>query len=308
MTDTISQHIATLLRRNDCVIVPGIGAFVATRREALVSENVLLPPAREITFNPAMTHDDGLLATSVSRRLRIPFVQAREKVAAEIDLLRRRLRTEGAVSIAHVGMLRRRSGGRLDFMPGAAWIAMPSVNIVKPSSAVEVTTDREEDRAVAVVRLPLRLRWLRVAAAVAILSVLGFSLSTPIDIDTAHHASLAAPMFTAPEEPEFEPMPEPSGLILNLATAPSTGMISIKEKPAIKTPQPYVIVVGSLPTRAKAEEYIAETGIPSLEIIQSGNKFRVYAAEGSTPEDARAAAATISGFSSRFPDAWVCRR
>lgn len=307
MTDTISQHIATLLRRNDCVIVPGIGAFVATRREALVSENLLLPPTREITFNPAMTHDDGLLAASVSRRLRIPFAQARERVAAEADLLQRRLRTEGAVSIAHVGMLRRRSGGRLDFMPVLSWMSMPSVNVVKPAATVEVKTDRKEDKAVAVVRVPLRLRWLRVAAAVAILSVLGFSLSTPIDIDTAHHASLAAPTFTPPEEPKFEPLPEPAGMTLNLAMAPAAGLVSI-EKPVVKVPQPYVVVVGSLPTREKAEEYIAETGISSLDIMQSGNKFRVYAAEGPTAEAARAAASKISGFSSRFPDAWICRR
>lgn len=307
MTDSISQHIATLLRRNDCVIVPGLGAFIATRSEALVSEKVMLPPSRQVSFNPAMTHDDGLLAESVSRRLRISFTQAREKVSAEVALLHRRLNTEGAVQLVNVGILRRRSGGRLDFTPQGAWLILPKINVVAPAPTIEITSIHEEDKAVAIVRVPLRLRRLRIAAAIAILSILGFSLSTPIDIDTANNASLAAPTFTPPEVSVVEDLPEPEGLHLNLAFAPADGIVNIS-KPVPAKDMPYIIVVGSLPSQAKAEAYIAETGVEALNIHRSGDKFRVYAAEGATAEAALAAAESISGFSSRFPDAWVCRR
>lgn len=307
MTDTLSQHIAALLRRNDCVIVPGIGAFVATRHEALVSSNVMLPPRREITFNPAMTHDDGLLAGSVSRRLRISFTQARERVAAEVTLLQRRLQAEGAVNLTNIGLLQRRSGGRLDFTAHSPWLIMPQINVVKTAPVVKISPEAQDDKAVAIVRIPLRFRWLRVAAAAIIVGILGFALSTPIDIDTAVNASLAAPSFTPPEQTVIRPLPEPKNMLLNIAMAPASSVVSAI-KPVSEAPKPYVMVVASLPTLEKAEMFMAECGDSSLKIFHSGEKFRVYAAEGETPEAARAAAENISGFSSRFPDAWVCRR
>lgn len=315
MIDNLSQHISTLLRRNDCVIIPGLGAFVATGRAAVLVGDVLTPPCREVSFNPAMTHDDGLLAASVSRRLKISFEQARERVAAETALMQRRLRAEGAVNIARVGVLQRRSGGRLEFIPELPWtLTLPAVKAAATAPAFEVVRPIDADgsgKAVAVVRVPLRLRWLRVAAAAVVLCVLGFALSTPIDIDTAQHASLAAPSFTPPEAPAFEPLDEPAGMELNLAMAPADGVVeAVKPAPEPEAkPMPYVIVVGSLPSQAKAQEFIAETGVGTLQVMCSGDKFRVYAAEGETPEAARAAANNnISGFASRFPDAWVCRR
>lgn len=309
MTDTLSQHITTLLRRNDCVIVPGLGAFVATRREAVVSASVMLPPAREVTFNPALTHDDGLLAGSVSRRLRIPFVQARERVAAEVALLQRRLHAEGAVQLPGIGLLRRHSGGRLEFVARNPWLVLPQINIVKAAPALEITTAPADDQAVAIVRVPLRLRRLRVAAAIVVLCILGFALSTPIDITTAHNASLAAPMFTPPEIPEIEPLAEPSDMQLNIATAPADGIVIARKPAPAPAPMPYIVVVGSLPSLAKAEMFISESGVDGLRIYRGGDRYRVYAAEGQSPDDAiRAAAETISEFSSRFPDSWVCRR
>lgn len=313
MTDNLSLHITTLLRRNDCVIIPGIGAFVATRREAGLRNGLMSAPVRQISFNPAMVYDDGLLASSISRRLKITFEQAREKVAAESALLQRRLRNEGAVELSRVGLLQRRSGGRLDFIPAAAWtFSVPAIEAVpvKPSFEVirpAVQPDRAQEKAVAVVRVPLRMRWLRVAAAAVILSIVGFALSTPIDISTAQHASLAAPTFTPPEPAVVGEIPQPQGLELNLAMAPASGAVAIVKPQAAVAAKPYIMVVASLPTAAKAEEFIRQAGI-GLNYVNSGGRYRVYAAEGDTPEAARAAANEISGFAARYPDSWLCRR
>ncbi len=306
-----SRHIATLLRRHDCVVVPGVGAFVATRESAAMSDDVLTPPVRRVSFNAALTHDDGLLASSVARRMKISFEQARERVAAEAALIQRRLGAEGAVRIGRVGTLHVVSG-RLEFVPDMAWtFTMPAVRVVKPMPAFEViqSAEHDADKVVAVVRVPLRLRWLRTAAAAVIVAVLGFALSTPIDIEQAQYASLAAPQFTPPQEVEFEHIEAPIGLELNLGVAPreaEIAVVDLPEEPA--KPLPYVIVIASLPSREKAQEFIDEQGIPTLQILQSGEKFRVYAGAGATADDARANAEAIDGFSSRYPDAWACRR
>ena len=62
----LAQHIEVLLLENDCVIVPGLGGFVAhyTAAMRVAEENVFLPPTRIIGFNPQLKMNDGLLVQS----------------------------------------------------------------------------------------------------------------------------------------------------------------------------------------------------------------------------------------------------
>ena len=62
----LAQHIEVLLLENDCVIVPGLGGFVAHYTPAMrvAEENVFLPPTRIIGFNPQLKMNDGLLVQS----------------------------------------------------------------------------------------------------------------------------------------------------------------------------------------------------------------------------------------------------
>lgn len=313
MSELINRHIITLLRRHDCVIMPGIGAFVAMRTAASFDPESgrFMPPARTLSFNPAICHDDGLLASSVSRRMKISFEQARERVEEEADLMRRRLKAEGALTISRVGTLLRHSDSRLDFRPHASWLlTLPSVNCLRETEKPVIEVIRpaaETEKPVAVVRLPLHWRRLRAAVAAMVIFIISFALSTPIDLEQAQNASLAAPAFTAPEPPHFEPLPAPEGMELSIASAPTDGAMSAA-KPEPERPKNYVVVIASLGSLAQANEYIKGCSIPGLQILQSGEKYRVYAAAGASHEEAMQAADAIAGFRSAFPDAWVCRR
>ena len=58
----LAQHIEVLLLENDCVIVPGLGGFVAHYTPAMrvAEENVFLPPTRIIGFNPQLKMNDAV--------------------------------------------------------------------------------------------------------------------------------------------------------------------------------------------------------------------------------------------------------
>lgn len=313
MSELINRHITTLLRRHDCVIMPGIGAFVATRVAASFDSlsGRFMPPMRALTFNPAITHDDGLLASSLSRRMKISFEQARERVEEEADVMRRRLKAEGALTISRVGTLFRHSDSRLDFRPDQSWLPLlPAVNCLKAAEKPLFEVVRpavESEKSVAIVRVPLHFRRLRAAVAAMVIFIVGFAISTPIDLERAQNASLAAPTFTAPEPVTVEPVAVPDGMELNIASAPADGMLSI-EKPAVEKADNYVVVVASLRSYEQAKEFINRSATSGLQILQNGDKFRVYAATGVTQDAAMNAAEAIDGFSEAFPDAWVCRR
>ena len=62
----LAKHIEVLLLENDCVIVPGLGGFIAHYRSCVYNEDTgeFCPPARTIGFNPQLVMNDGLLVQS----------------------------------------------------------------------------------------------------------------------------------------------------------------------------------------------------------------------------------------------------
>lgn len=62
----LRRHIEILLLRNDCVIVPHLGGFMAHHRPARYDEadHMFIPPIRTLGFNPQLTMSDSLLAQS----------------------------------------------------------------------------------------------------------------------------------------------------------------------------------------------------------------------------------------------------
>ena len=88
--DNLSLHIEYLLLRNEYVVIPGFGSFLNVWHPARYDEATGLyhPIEREVRFNSALTHDDGLLASSFSRKYQVNFQEGRELLRHEISSLR----------------------------------------------------------------------------------------------------------------------------------------------------------------------------------------------------------------------------
>ncbi len=69
MKINLDKYIRELLLQHDCVILPGLGGFVANYKPAEfdASQRTALPPSRQILFNPNLVHNDGLLYAHVSK-------------------------------------------------------------------------------------------------------------------------------------------------------------------------------------------------------------------------------------------------
>ncbi len=80
--ENISSHIADLLYHHDCVIVPGLGGFVANPVPAILDEekNMFFPPSKEIVFNVNLKHNDGLLISHIASERNITYESAGEIV------------------------------------------------------------------------------------------------------------------------------------------------------------------------------------------------------------------------------------
>lgn len=111
------RFIALQLRRlfldHDCVVVPGLGGFVfhvvPARYDA--DARVLVPPGREVVFNPRLIHNDGVLAHALAVDAGLPYAEALAVVEQEAAAMRNVLAAGEPVILTGVGRLYRADEG-----------------------------------------------------------------------------------------------------------------------------------------------------------------------------------------------------
>jgi hypothetical protein len=69
MRFNLDKYIRELLLQHDCVILPGMGGFIANYKSAEfdVAQKTVIPPSRQILFNTNLVHNDGLLYAYISK-------------------------------------------------------------------------------------------------------------------------------------------------------------------------------------------------------------------------------------------------
>lgn len=78
----ISSHIAQLLYNYDCVIIPGLGGFVANYSPSQFSmaKGIFQPPSKAIIFNRNLINNDGLLVNHIAHEEKINYAEASKRL------------------------------------------------------------------------------------------------------------------------------------------------------------------------------------------------------------------------------------
>ena len=103
----LSNYIAELLVKNNCVIVPNFGGFIANYQSAVIDEvrNKIYPPSKHVLFNPSLLSNDGLLADYVSRQIQKSYGETLAKIEVEVEVWKQKLAKSERISIGEVGFL-----------------------------------------------------------------------------------------------------------------------------------------------------------------------------------------------------------
>lgn len=125
----LERHIELLLLHNDCVIVPEFGGFMAHRMPARVdkADGTLLPPFREVGFNPHLTMNDSLLAQSYAETYDISYPEALTRIGGDVEELRQLLERDGEYDLNGIGSLSLSAEGNLVFTPCEAGLPSPEL-------------------------------------------------------------------------------------------------------------------------------------------------------------------------------------
>ena len=193
----LAQHIEALLLENDCVIVPGLGGFVAHYASAtrVKEENIFLPPTRIIGFNPQLKMNDGLLVQSYMSVYGTNFSDATKMVERKVDELIATLHEDGKVDLPNVGEVRYTIHNTFDFAPYDNKITTPYLYGLDAFEMQELSAfEKPSTENVSAYSVPAAIKkekrtfsikfnraYLTNAAAVVAAIVLSFFFSTPIE-------------------------------------------------------------------------------------------------------------------------------
>lgn len=312
--NTVVEHIEYLIRNYDCVIVPNLGGFVAQHIPAYFDEKTgtYFPPRRCVVFNTELSHNDGLLSTSVSRKEKISFEDASKFISSEVSTMRAQLMNDGSIAIGHIGRLDY-VDDKIVFCANDAFVSTPQYFGLKPLSVTPVDTEETAENKSAKKKLPAMHRKAvyatRVAAAIVVFILCGLLFSTPISVDqeAVKYASLALP-----EIKKAEPVKIITGELCIACPdkEEATGTVKAEHKRNIKInlDDPFYLVVSSLATKSQAEEFVSYTKGYNLEIVEtSTGKYRVIVASGSSAAEVMEYTHN-KNFAEKFPNAWPCHK
>ena len=127
---SLSKHIEILLLNHDCVIVPGLGGFIANQAPARIDDNDshnMLPPYRTIGFNRELSVNDGLLVQSYMQAYDAAYPEALLQMEKDINKMLVQLDTIGNYTLDGIGTLSKNIDGSLAFTAFEAGILTPSL-------------------------------------------------------------------------------------------------------------------------------------------------------------------------------------
>lgn len=127
---TLARHIELLLLEHDCVIVPGLGGFIANHAFAQYnsdSDSLFLPPYRTIGFNQQLQMNDGLLVQSYMSAYDASYPAAYLQMEKEIEQVCEKLDNEGVCELEGIGTLTKSLNQNITFTSHESGITSPSL-------------------------------------------------------------------------------------------------------------------------------------------------------------------------------------
>ncbi len=105
----ITNYLIELLKDNECVIVPELGAFISKRHSAAIdyANHRFTPPYKEIVFNKKLKNDDELLVNFLCEKENINKEEALVKIKSFVNQSEAILDVNSELNLEGLGRLRK---------------------------------------------------------------------------------------------------------------------------------------------------------------------------------------------------------
>lgn len=324
----ITQHIENLLLTHDCVIVPGLGGFVAQDCPAtyVEEEGLFLPPYRSVSFNHSLTMNDGLLANEVATGCNISYADALNTLKYEVNQILQTLHKTGKYNFAGIGELTTNEDHLYEFTPLPCGIVAPSLYgldgfYIMPTEIADIAEETEVEESAETeddtITLSIPMRIVRYAAAVAVAAVFFFLCLAPVNpvshFSKTSEASMWQQVWALVSTPfmQADPQPAKDSKAAAQTNNPSQEAATAEKSSAAMADEPalpYTIVMMSAVPEVGAQQIIEElkaTGYPDARMVDDCNMIRVVYGSYANKAEAQKVLCTNREKCSAFEHAWI---
>lgn len=303
------NYIECLLRDNDCVIVPGFGAFICQNVASSICNGVLLPPSRSVAFNAALTHNDGLVANAYMKQTGCGYNAAVAKVEDDVRTIKESLVANHSFDFGKIGSFHYSDAGCVVFAPSA--VGLSGVNLsnygLQPVRIQNVV--KSEEKAPRRRFSEIRMNALRMAVSVAAIIVLVLTLTTPIAIDSLPDKASVASISAAQPKAKGKRVNVVEKMTKRAVKIESNYIEAVEKGVGGETEKKYSVVIASLKSYCQAKKFVetsSETGLVIIDAAKGSSVYKVALATGDTKEEMYSYIQK-NGITEKYPDVWVCR-
>ncbi|KAA6302315.1 MAG: hypothetical protein EZS26_001428 [Candidatus Ordinivivax streblomastigis] len=320
----IPFYIAYLLTKQECVIIPGFGAFIASESEdyrSVGKDSLLCAPVYSLGFNSDIRHNDGLLANTLAKGESISYKDACLYIRQYVDHLNDQLSIHKTVLIPWIGNLSLAAESKLLFTPalhsscnanrfGLYDFYLPT--LAELEEALRMVHSHKKQN---VIYIPIHRRMLRWTAAAAMLAL--FLLPIPLNESSSvalqqagfSPKPLLAQTFTSvPEESPMLSVEDEDLIVTEIEVPAILPAEPVKEFAIEPNKHYYYIVLASLPTKSAAEEQVAsyrKAGSIETAIISTNTRYRVYINKFEDKTEAENYLNRFRAVHPQYSDAWL---
>ena len=317
--------IKDLLYSNDCVVLPGLGGFIAKYKGASLNSSLhtIHPPQKTIGFNPQIKENDGLLVSAFCALSNCSYSEGKIELDAWVKEQSNTLVRGEKISWKGIGILFQDRLGKIQFIPDSkANFSLESFGLEK-IILVPVERKIEEPVTAEVSVLEKRAeqgsKWIWKAAAVLALPILGvgiFALSHKIESTDWQYASFklfgnksrvasytptdtrTIPTYTVKEETE---------LVSTQEEIISTSPIKAEEPEVTATNhKKYEIIVGAFGVSENAKRMVRELKKKGYNAFLAGKKGNLQMVAAASDSNYAAILQTLDKIKSEVnPSAWL---
>ena len=317
--EKLVQNISRLIAQHNCVIMPGIGAFLAHRVPAYYSaaDKVFMPPHRELGFNPQVTVDDALLLSEYMNSGKLSYEEAATALSKDIDTLRSNLSATGVVCFGELGTFTMDIEGKIYFAPNKNGIDDPYNYGFEPLAIAPLSELKKKD---IVIKRSNVKKYISAVAAVIILafvlvpfgkkmyndenqlSVAGFVSTENVSKPAAKTVETVTVVAQEVYDCEIAPVAETVTPTINTVEVAVTEP-AVSEMPASN--EKHSIIVASSPNAKNAQLAITELSRKmkaDYTVVEGDRRHRIAIETYDNADDANLALERIQ---LTFPDAWI---
>lgn len=311
--EQLALHIEYLLLRHDCVILPGFGAFINARCAAHYDPftDRWIPMTKEVRFNQAVNHDDGLVANSYARKYSLTFHEARTLLNSDIKELRYLIENDGEVSLGRLGYISAGDENTIRFSPFQTAEQtnreLGFVSVGTQLNSQEFSDNANEKRAERSLDfdrnyyIPVNKTAAKVAASLLLVFIVAISALMPSSGRMEEDQASVVPVNALIDSAAMPMVQEPKEVYESQDSVP--GNDNLIPENSIKK---YYLIVGTFRSEREAQKYInLNNGEESdLILVPSKTLFRVASAS-SNDKSELITELNSDSFKSRYSEGWI---